>query len=98
MGREAMMKMLRPFRYGAPNQLSTPHPLPQSKYKGTIHPTTPRVLCHHRPSTSNIAQPIQALDRLEIAASTNSILRRYHLTHLVDHRNERERHHNPAAR
>jgi hypothetical protein len=45
------------------------------------------------PSTNSIAQTIQALDSLEIAASTNSVLRRYHLTRLVDHRNERESHH-----
>jgi hypothetical protein len=43
--------------------------------------------------TNSIAQTIQALDNLEIAASTNSILRRYHLTRLVDHRNERESYH-----
>ena len=42
--------------------------------------------------TNSIAQTIQALDSLEIAASTNSILRRYHLIRLVDHRNERETH------
>jgi hypothetical protein len=40
--------------------------------------------------TNSIAQTIQALDNLEIAALTNSILRRYYLTRLVDHRNERE--------
>jgi tetratricopeptide (TPR) repeat protein len=43
--------------------------------------------------TNSIAQTIQALDNLEIAALTNSILRRYHLTRLVDHRNERKIYH-----
>lgn len=43
--------------------------------------------------TNSVAQTIQALDNLEIAVSTNSILRRYHLTRLVDHRNERESYH-----
>jgi hypothetical protein len=43
--------------------------------------------------TNSVTQTIQALDNLEIAASTNSILRRYHLTRLVDHRNERESYH-----
>jgi hypothetical protein len=44
-------------------------------------------------TNTSIAQTIQALDNLEIAVSTNSILRRYHLTRLVDYRNERETHH-----
>jgi hypothetical protein len=35
----------------------------------------------------------QALDNLEIATSTNSILCWYHLTRLIDHRNELENHH-----
>ena len=43
--------------------------------------------------TNSITQTVQALDNLEIAASTNSILHRYHLTRLVDHRNERQNHH-----
>jgi hemin uptake protein HemP len=42
--------------------------------------------------TNSIAQTIQALDSLEVAASTNSILRRYYLIRLVDYRNERETH------
>jgi hypothetical protein len=45
--------------------------------------------------TNSVAQTIQALDNLEIAVSTNSILRRYHLTRLVDHRNERESYQRP---
>jgi hypothetical protein len=36
---------------------------------------------------------LTAMQVVLIAASTNSILRRYHLTLLVDHRNERESHH-----
>ena len=40
--------------------------------------------------TNSVAQTIQALDNLEIAVLINSILRRYHLTRLVDYRNERE--------
>jgi hypothetical protein len=43
--------------------------------------------------TNNVAQTIQALDNLEIAASANSILRRCHLTRLVKQRNERESYH-----
>lgn len=42
--------------------------------------------------TNIIAQTIQALDTLEITASTHSILRRHYLIRLVDHRNERETH------
>jgi hypothetical protein len=42
--------------------------------------------------TNSIAQTIQALDSLEVAASTNSIVRRYYLIRLVDYRNERETH------
>jgi hypothetical protein len=40
--------------------------------------------------TNSITQTIQAFDNLEITASTNSIMRRIHLTRLMDHRNERE--------
>ena len=40
--------------------------------------------------TDTAAQTIHALDLLETAAATQAILRRYHLTHLAKHRNERE--------
>ncbi len=40
--------------------------------------------------TDTVVQTIKALDGLETAASTNAILRRYHLTRLVEHRNEKE--------
>jgi len=40
--------------------------------------------------TDTVVQTIRALDGLETAASTNAILRRYHLTRLVEHRNEKE--------
>ncbi|KAJ9634554.1 hypothetical protein H2199_008837 [Coniosporium tulheliwenetii] len=39
---------------------------------------------------NTVTQTVEALDNLETAASTNAILRRYHLTCLVEHRNERE--------
>ncbi|EON65747.1 hypothetical protein W97_04986 [Coniosporium apollinis CBS 100218] len=42
---------------------------------------------------NTVAQTVEALDSLETAASTNAILRRYHLTRLVEHRNERENQH-----
>jgi hypothetical protein len=35
-----------------------------------------------------IAQTVRALDGLETTASTNAILRRYHLTRLMEHRNQ----------
>jgi hypothetical protein len=40
--------------------------------------------------TDTAAQTIHALDALENAATTQAILRRYHLTRLIKHRNERE--------
>jgi hypothetical protein len=43
--------------------------------------------------TDTVTQTIQALEGLEMAALTHSILRRYHLTCLVEHRNEREKSH-----
>jgi hypothetical protein len=39
---------------------------------------------------NSVVQTIQALNNLEIAVLTNSILRRYYLTRLMDYRNERE--------
>jgi hypothetical protein len=35
---------------------------------------------------------MQALDKFDIATSVTSILRRFHLTHLLDHRISREDH------
>lgn len=43
--------------------------------------------------TDTVTQTIPALEGLEMAALTHSILRRYHLTRLVEHRNEREKSH-----
>jgi len=40
--------------------------------------------------TDTVGQTIKALDGLETAASTHAILRRYHLTRLVEHRNDKE--------
>jgi hypothetical protein len=40
-----------------------------------------------------VTQTIQALEGLEMAALTHSILRRYHLTRLIEHRIEREKSH-----
>jgi hypothetical protein len=41
--------------------------------------------------SDTIVQTVRALDGLETAASTNAILRRYHLVRLIHHRNEREK-------
>lgn len=43
--------------------------------------------------TYTVTQTIQALEGLEMAAITHSILRRYYLTRLIEHRNEREKSH-----
>ena len=40
--------------------------------------------------TDTVGQTIKALDGLETAASTNAILRRYHLTRLSEHRNGKD--------
>jgi len=42
---------------------------------------------------NSISQTIQALDHLDTTVSITSILRRYYLTFLMAHRNEREGHH-----